>query len=527
QNNANAVTTAQTGLNNARAAVKSLEAELRTATSYWTKFGTAMTNFGNVATNLGRTMRRTGMFMTRYITTAVVSLGTMAVKSSIDFEDSFASVEKVIHGTAEEMEALRQTSKDMSTEKPIDTSTINNIMMTAGQLGVAKENVKAFTDVIADLSLVGNNVEADEAATSIARFANITQGAVRAGKDSEQYFQNLGSTVYYLGNTMATTEPEIITMGQRLAAAGYQVGMTDADIMALAATLSSLGIQAQAGGTAFSKMLINMESAVAHGGEALNDFAKVSGMSASDFSKQWKDDPMVAIQAFFNGIAELDEEGQSAILTLEELGIKEVRLRDAMLRTANANTLLVDASEKANAAWADGNKLTNAAQTRYKTLKNQMTMLKNQGKLLAQTFGDDLTPKVQEFVDWAEKQISSLMSLSSEQRMGMMTNMAWVAGLGVALKLGGSFLTTVGGMAKGIGAFAKTVGEASTVSAGLAKATHGLISPTTGMIALAAALGVAAYAFFDYISGAKQAREALEALQAQADEWSRTRATTI
>ena len=45
-------------------------------------------------------------------------------------------------------------------------------------------------------------------------------------------------------------------MGLRLAGACHQVGMSEAQIMGFAAALSSVGIEAEAGGSAFSKVMV-------------------------------------------------------------------------------------------------------------------------------------------------------------------------------------------------------------------------------------------------------------------------------
>ena len=46
---------------------------------------------------------------------------------------------------------------------------------------------------------------------------------------------------------MATTESEIMSMSMRLAGAGNQIGLSEAQVAALAATMSSVGIEAEAG----------------------------------------------------------------------------------------------------------------------------------------------------------------------------------------------------------------------------------------------------------------------------------------
>lgn len=54
-----------------------------------------------------------------------------------------------------------------------------------------------------------------------------------------------------------------MNMATRLAAAGSQVGLTQAQILGFATALSSVGLEAEAGDTAFSKAMIQMQVAVA------------------------------------------------------------------------------------------------------------------------------------------------------------------------------------------------------------------------------------------------------------------------
>ena len=109
----------------------------------------------------------------------------------------------------------------------------------AGQLGIATDDVLTFTRVMLDLG-ESTNLSADEAATALALFANIT------GTSAADY-ERLGSVIVGLVNNFATTEAEITEMAQRLASAGTLAGMSEAEILALAAAMSSVGIEAEAG----------------------------------------------------------------------------------------------------------------------------------------------------------------------------------------------------------------------------------------------------------------------------------------
>lgn len=75
-----------------------------------------------------------------------------------------------------------------------------------------------FTATMADLDAT-TNLTADSASSDFAKFANITNL-------NQSLFENMGSSVVELGNNLATTEQEIVSMAMRIAAAGTQAGMT-------------------------------------------------------------------------------------------------------------------------------------------------------------------------------------------------------------------------------------------------------------------------------------------------------------
>ena len=119
----------------------------------------------------------------------------------------------------------------------------------AGQLGIATPDIMSFTEVMVKLGDT-TNLNAEEAASSLAKFANVTQ---MSAKD----YDRLGSVIVDLGNNFATTESDIVSMATRLAATGELAGLSESQIMALATAMSSVGIEAEAGGTAMSKLLKN------------------------------------------------------------------------------------------------------------------------------------------------------------------------------------------------------------------------------------------------------------------------------
>ena len=214
---------------------------------------------------LSKKMETIGKSLSKYITAPLMGAVVLAAKSAIDFESAFAGVRKTVDATEEEFAVLEKGIRDMALSLPSGANEIAGVAEAAGQLGIANENILSFTRTMIDLG-EATNLSADQAATSLARFANITQM-------SQTEFDRLGSTIVALGNNLATTEAEIVDMAMGLAGAGKQIGLTEAQIMGIAAALSSVGIEAQAGGSAFSLVLSQMQLSVETVNESLKHFA--------------------------------------------------------------------------------------------------------------------------------------------------------------------------------------------------------------------------------------------------------------
>lgn len=518
-----AVIDAETALNRARTAVAATRVEiektnqlLATAKSAWTAAGKSLEDFGKKCDAIGKGLTTAGRALTTTVTTPVLALGATAIKASLDFESTFTSVRKTVDATEAEFDALAASSKAMSTQIAASTGEINEVMATAGQLGIRNDYLVDFARTMIDL---GNSTDivANEAASTLAKFANITNM-------DQSLFGNLGATLVDLGNKFATTESSIMDMSLRLAAAGHQVGLSEAQILGFAAALSSVGIEAEMGGSAFSKALVKMEVAAATGGEALEDFARVSGLTAEGFKALFESDPAAAFQAFITGLSRMDEEGVSAIATLNDIGIAEVRLRDTLLRAVNANELFARTQDVAINAWQENTALTEEAGKRYATTESRLINLKNTALLFAQQLGDDLNPTIQRLIDGAGDLMKGFLDMDEAQRMQIIRMAAYAAAAGPVLLALGKVTKGVGTLSTGIGKFATAVGKAGGGWSGFLSV---LAKSPAVWLAVAAAVVAGTVALADYLSGAKQAREALEGMNETAKKWKDTAAETF
>ena len=481
--------------------------------------GDAMQKYAQHVKEATEWQRELGNLLTFGFTMPIVGVFGYAAKEAISFEDAFAGVEKTVDGSEEDLAQLESQIVEMSHNIPVTAEELSNIAQSAGQLGIQLDTIGQFTETIAKLNSATNLGE--EGATILARIANIT-GMEQTGEN----FERLGSAIVELGNTSATTESEIANMAMRLAGAGSQVGMSVSDILGISAALSSLGLQAEAGGSAISRVLTDMQLAVETGNASLQQFADVAGMTSEEFVAAFNEDAAGALAAFISG---LGSGTQSATQLLDQMGITEVVITDTLKRASNAEDLFATSIENANRAYEENVALTNEAEKRNQTMASRLTMVKNRVDTAARSLGNTLMPVLEEVVEKVGEAADWFASLDEATVKNVVQWGALAAAVGPTLKLLGTANKTFSSVAKGIGSLTKGISGAGSLGGALkalGSNVSSLLGPA-GIAALAAAAGFAAYKFIDMATGAAAAREAIAAMNDQAQEWAETDATTI
>lgn len=310
-----------------------------------------------------------------------------ATKTAIEFEDAWTGVTKTVNGTPQQFEKINAGLKDLAQNTSSTYQDIAHYAELAGQMGIPTDSIVGFTKTITQLGDTTNLV-GEEAAQSIAKFSNIM---VSQSKKTNTYYSRLGSTIVDLGNKFSTTESDIMDMATRLGVAGKMVGFNSNQVLGLSTALSSLGIEAAAGGSSVSKMLKTIDISVSTGDKKLQKFAEVSGMTSEQFQKAWGEDAAGTFLKFVEGV------GKSADVTktLDELGIKEVRQAQSMGALAQSSDVLANALNVSKNAWNDNSAMANEAEKRYATLKSQLSQtweaIKQAGNELGQAFTPTLT----------------------------------------------------------------------------------------------------------------------------------------
>lgn len=455
---------------------------------------------------------------------SIVSAGIGAIaggslKASLDFESAFAGVEKTVDGTTEQLANLKQGILDMSIELPSSAVEISAVAESAGQLGIQTDNVLAFTRTMIDL---GNstNLSADEASSSLAKFANI----VNMSTDD---YDKLGSVIVDLGNNFATTERDIVEMGTRLASTGELTGLSESQIMGLATAISSVGIEAEAGGSAMSKLLQKMSTAVETGKSgklSLEDLAKVSGKTAKEFKKAFQEDSAQALSSFIEGLNNTEQNGKSAIAVLQDLGLTDVRMTNTVLSLSNAHGVMSNALKTADKAWKENKALTVEANKRYGTTESQLKMLKNEVVKLGIEFGNQLAPSLRQIIkdskpilDTVSSAIKKFSELDSTTKQNIVRAGAFVTAIGPVTKVLGQVTSGVGSVTSSIGKVSEAVGvmktgvKSANSEVNMLASTFTTISGTAGVATLGiTALAVSVGAVIAYYKNATKETDELK-----------------
>lgn len=441
-------------------------------------------------TSMGRQATAVGSALTRTITVPLLGVGLASIKAASDFESSFAGVRKTVNATEPEFAALAQGLRDMAKEIPVNVNELNKVAESAGQLGIKKEDILQFTRTMADLG-VTTNLTADEAATATAQIQNIF-GA--AGKDVDRF----GATLVALGNAGASTEKDIIEMGKRIAGAGNQVGLSQAQVLSFASALSSVGINAEAGGSAISRVFLKINDAMAKGGAGLNEFARIAGMTGPAFKKAFETDAAGATTEFIAGLKRLKDAGENVNVTIEGVVGKNIILKDTLMRASGAGDLLRESLALGNKAWQENTALVKEAEQRYKTLESQLIVLWNQIRDVGITLGTSLIPTLKDLIAVAlplvgmiGKAAEMFSALPAPIRLTVVGLAGVVAAVGPLLWVFGQLITAAGTV---VGAFAAkgiAMRALTTVGRPLV-AAMGAVATSFAAIGALAVVGVAA-----------------------------------
>lgn len=488
---------AEASLNNMKSSLEKTNKQLIEHAEKSEQAAKKLKDLGTDAEFVGEKMQSAGDKMTKYLTVGILGAGAAAAKAAIDYEEAFAGVAKTVDGTEEQLKELNGQILDMSTTLPTSATEIAGVAEAAGQLGIGVDDINEFTEVMVKLGM-STNLNAEEAASSLAKFANIT-------KMSTDNYDKLGATIVDLGNNFATTEHDIVEMATRLASTGTITGKTEPQMMAIATALSSVGIEAEAGGSAISKLMKKMDVSVqtyettsktikktGHSlrdlelmasldkdsfkgvaeslkmttkelqtmmgnAKSLEQFSDVAGMTAEQFIQAYGQDSVAALGSFIDGLNDTERHGKNSVEILQDMGLTEVRLSNAVLALSSSEGILNKAVDTANQAWNDNSALQTEVGKRLETTGSKMKLAKNELTKTAVIMGDNFLPVIADVAAKVGELAKKFGALDKDTQKSIVKFALVVAAAGPVTKV-------FGGLTSGIGKTATNVSKLISVT---------------------------------------------------------------
>ena len=390
-----------------------------------------------------------GMSLSTSVTPTLIAAGWGIVESANDIDSAYRDMRKTVNGTEKDFEDLRQAAIDFSTTNVTSADQMMSIQAIGGELGVATEDIKEFSETVANLD-VATNLDAEEAATALGQLRNIL-------KLTGDELAPFSDAIVRLGNNGASTESQIVDIANRIGSMGSIVGMSAPDILAWASAIASTGQNAEAAGTAISNTMSDIETAVSAGGDSLQGFADVSRMSAEDFANTWNTDPTQALKSFIEGLIAIEEDGGSADSTLGNLGITATRQKQAIMGLMQTIDGLDDSLEMSNDAfngvsdqWGEAGDAAREAEAKAEGFSGSMSRLQNIAQAVGSELGESLVPIIDGVADLLGNLFEQFEEMPDGTKQAIVGVGAFVAALGPMILLGKGVGEFFGGVASGL-----------------------------------------------------------------------------
>lgn len=323
--------------------------------------------------------------------TAVATVAVASAKKAIEFESTMADVAKVVDGLRDQNGAFTKSYYEMSDALlnmsksiPMTADALGQIMASAGQAGIASEDLTKFTETAAKMG-VAFDTTAEQAGEWMATWRtalNLSQTQVTA----------LGDQLNYLGNTTSENALKLSEVVTRVGALGQTAGLSAGEVAALAASMP--GVTAEISATGIKSMMIAMTA----GASATSKQAAVLqqlGFTASDMANRMQTDAKGAIIDLLGTIKQLPAAEQTAALS-QYFGKESVSSIAPLLK--NLGYLQQQFAKVGDASAYSGSMEAEYA-VRADTTANKLQLMQNKLAVLQVQIGNKILPYVNDALD--------------------------------------------------------------------------------------------------------------------------------
>ena len=416
--------------------------------------------------NLGDKISGVGTTLTKTVTTPIVGLGTVAVKTAADFDTAMSQVGAVSGATGKDLDALRDKAREMGSKTKFSASEAAEAMNYMAMAGWKTSDMLSGIEGIMNLAASGE----DLASTSDIVTDALTAFGLTAADSG--HFADILAAASSNANTNVSMMGETFKYCAPIAGA---LGFSAEDTAEAIGLMGNAGIKSTQAGTALRTIMSNLSGEVKICGSNIGEVTIAT--TNADGSMRDLSAILADCRTAFGGLSESEKAAAAEAL----VGKNAMSGFLALMNAAPADI------EKVSSAIAncDG-KSAEMAATMQDNLAGQLTILKSQLEELAISFGEILMPAIRQIVTWVQGFVDKLNGMDEGTKNTIVTIGLLAAAIGPVLIIIGKVVSAVGSIMTFIPTL---IGGISSIGGGLS-ALWGILAanPVTLVIAAIAAL---------------------------------------
>ncbi len=329
-----------------------------------------------------------------------------AIETYTRLDDKMADVQKTTGMTKEEVKAL--DAEVMKIDTRTSREDLLDLARVAGKLGVAKPDVEGFVRATDQIRValsedLGGDVE--ESIQKIGKLTSIFH--LREELGLERSLLSVGSAINSLGAASEANEGYLVDFTNRTAGVAPQAKVSIQNVLGLGATLDQLGQSAEVSGTTYSQVMTGMY-------KRTNQYAKIAGMSVSEFSKLLREDANEAFLKFLEG-ANKTGDMEAMTKNLATLKLEGTRSTQVLGALAGNVDLIRQQQSLANIEFAKATSLTEEYNTKNASAQALMEKRRKAIDEVIASLGEKLMPFWSEFLGLTAGSVSILKAVVSTQ----------------------------------------------------------------------------------------------------------------
>ena len=417
--------------------------------------------------NLGDKISGVGTTLTKSVTTPIVGLGTVAVKTAADFDTAMSQVAAVSGATGKDLDALRDKAREMGSKTKFSASEAAEAMNYMAMAGWKTSDMLSGIEGIMNLAAASGE---DLASTSDIVTDALTAFGLTAADSG--HFADILAAASSNANTNVSMMGETFKYCAPIAGA---LGFSAEDTAEAIGLMGNAGIKSTQAGTALRTIMSNLSGEVKICGSSIGEVTIAT--TNADGSMRDLSAILADCRTAFGGLSESEKAAAAEAL----VGKNAMSGFLALMNAAPADI------EKVSSAIAncDG-KSAEMAATMQDNLAGQLTILKSQLEELAISFGEILMPAIRQIVTWVQGFVDKLNGMDEGTKNTIVTIGLLAAAIGPVLIVIGKVVSAVGSIMTFIPTL---IGGISSIGGGLS-ALWGILAanPVTLVIAAIAAL---------------------------------------